>query len=206
MGCRNCLRRFVARMSPRLRLAPIVPVGSRVARKYDPLLLRGNVRFAPIMCVPDAFQTIRCVFWTACSEYRLNPKPGTYATSITLPVENDTHIPDLLYFYPPTIPDRGCFATGRREPHIICPCPVVRHMIRRVAVGNPNIILIAARLHQECIVLVSTRYSNIPYHAFTLYVQLAWWRKLRQGGLFVEEARGRLGRNGRSLLVRRRGG
>ena len=82
MGCPNCLKRLVARMSPCLRLA--VPAGSRVARKYDPLLLRVNVRFAPIMCVPDASDTIRCVLWTACSEYRLNPKPGTYATSINV--------------------------------------------------------------------------------------------------------------------------
>ena len=84
MGCRNCLKRLVARISPCLRLAPTVPAGSRVARKYDTLLLRGNVRFAPIMCVPDASDTIRCVLWTACSEYRLNPKPGTYATSINV--------------------------------------------------------------------------------------------------------------------------
>ena len=62
MGCHNCLRRLVARMSRCLRLAPTVPAGSRVARKYDPLLLRGNVRFAPIMCVPDASDTIRCGF------------------------------------------------------------------------------------------------------------------------------------------------
>ena len=61
-GCPNCLKRFVARMSPFLRLAPTVPAGSRVARKYDPLLLlRGNVRLAPIICVPDASDTIRCV-------------------------------------------------------------------------------------------------------------------------------------------------
>ena len=80
----NCLKRFVARMSPCLRLAPTVPAGSRVACKYDPLLLRGNVRLAPIMCVPDASDTIRCVLWTACSEYRLNPKSGTYATSINV--------------------------------------------------------------------------------------------------------------------------
>ena len=84
MGCRNCLRRLVARMSPCLRLAPTIPAGSRVARKYDPLLLRGNVRFAPIMCVPDASGTIRCVIWTACSEYRLNPKSGTYEKSINV--------------------------------------------------------------------------------------------------------------------------
>ena len=84
MGCRNCLKMLVARMSPCLRLAPTVPAGSRVVRKCDPLLLRGNVRFAPIMCVPDTSDTIRCVLWTACSEYRLNPKPGTYATSINV--------------------------------------------------------------------------------------------------------------------------
>ena len=84
MGCPNCLKRFVARMSPFLRLAPTVPAGSRVARKYDPLLLRGNVRLAPIMCVSNASYTIRCVLWTACSEYRLNPKSGTYATSTTV--------------------------------------------------------------------------------------------------------------------------
>ena len=84
MGCRNCRRRLVARMSPCLRLAPSVPAGSRVARKYDPLLLRGNVRFAPIICVPKASDTIKCVLWTACSEYRLNPKPGTYTTSINV--------------------------------------------------------------------------------------------------------------------------
>ena len=82
MGCRNCLRRLVARIFPCLRPAPAVPAGSRVARKYDPLLLRGNVIFAPIMCVPDAPDTTRCVLWTACNEYRLNPKPGTYAISI----------------------------------------------------------------------------------------------------------------------------
>ena len=57
MGCRNCLKGLVARMSPYLHLAPIVPAGSRVAHKYDPLLLRGNVKFAPIMCVPDASET-----------------------------------------------------------------------------------------------------------------------------------------------------
>ena len=73
MGCRNCLKRLVARISPCPRLAPTAPAGSRVARKYDPLLPRGNVRFAPIMCVPDASDTIRCVLWTACSEYKLNP-------------------------------------------------------------------------------------------------------------------------------------
>ena len=84
MGCPNCLERFVARMSPCLRLTPTVPAGSWVARKYDPLLLWGNVKFAPIMCVPDASDTIRCVLWTACSEYRLNPKSGMYATSINV--------------------------------------------------------------------------------------------------------------------------
>ena len=84
MGCPNCLKRFVARMSPCLRLAPTVPAGSRVARKYDPLLLRGNVRLAPIMYVPDASDTSRCVLWTACGEYRLNPKSETYATSINV--------------------------------------------------------------------------------------------------------------------------
>ena len=84
MGCPNCLQRLVARMFPCVRLAPTVPAGSRVARMYDPLLLRGNVRFAPIMCVSDASDTIRCVLWTVCSEYRLNPKPGTYAMSINV--------------------------------------------------------------------------------------------------------------------------
>ena len=84
MGCCICLRRLVARMSPCLRLAPTVPAESRVARRYDPLLLRGDVIFAPLMCVPDASYTIRCVLWTACSEYRLNPKPGTYATAINV--------------------------------------------------------------------------------------------------------------------------
>ena len=38
---------------------------------------------------------------------------------ITLPVENDIHIADILYFYPPTVPDRDCFATGRRRPRIL---------------------------------------------------------------------------------------
>ena len=83
-GCRNCLKRLVARMFPYLRLAPTVTAGSRVAHKYDPLLLRENIRFRPIMCVPEASDTIRYVLWTACSEYRLNPKPGTYATSINV--------------------------------------------------------------------------------------------------------------------------
>ena len=73
MGCRNCLKRLVACISRCLRLAPTVPAGSRVARKYDPLLLRGNVKFSPIMCVPEASDTIKCVLWTACSEYRLKP-------------------------------------------------------------------------------------------------------------------------------------
>ena len=55
-----------------------------MARKYDPLLQRGNVRFAPIMCVPDASDTIKRVVWTACSEYRLYPKPGTYLYVLTI--------------------------------------------------------------------------------------------------------------------------
>ena len=84
MECPNCLKRFVPRMSPCLCLAPTVPAGSWVARKYDPLLLRGNVRVAPIMCVPDASDTVSCVLWTACSEYSLNPKSGTYAASINV--------------------------------------------------------------------------------------------------------------------------
>ena len=54
IGCPNCLKRLVARMSPCLRLASTVPAGRRAARKYDPLLLRGNVKFTPIMCDPDA--------------------------------------------------------------------------------------------------------------------------------------------------------
>ena len=84
MWCRNCLKRLVARMSPCLRLAPTVPAGNRVARKYDPLLLRENVRFAPIMRVSGASGLIRWVLGTACSEYRFYPKPGTYATSINV--------------------------------------------------------------------------------------------------------------------------
>ena len=75
---------LVARMSPCLRLAPTVPAWSRVARKYDLLLLRGNVRFVLIMCVEEASDTISCVFWTAYSENRLNTKPRTYATSINV--------------------------------------------------------------------------------------------------------------------------
>ena len=84
MGCRNCFSRLVARMSPCLRLALTVPAGSRVTRKYDPLLLRGNVRFSPIMYVPETSDTIKCVLWTVCSEHRLNSKPGTYETSINV--------------------------------------------------------------------------------------------------------------------------
>ena len=73
-------------MSPisSLRLAPTVPAGSWVARKYDPLLLRGNVRFVLIMCVPETSDAIRCVYWTACSEYRLNSKSGMFLTSINV--------------------------------------------------------------------------------------------------------------------------
>ena len=63
MGCHNCFSRLVARMSSCLRLAPTDPAGSRVARKYDPLLLRGNVRFSLIMCVPEAPDTIKCVLF-----------------------------------------------------------------------------------------------------------------------------------------------
>ena len=154
-GCRNCLNRLVAHMSLYLRLAPTVPAGSRVARKYNPPLLRGNVRFVPIVCVLEASDTIRRVLWTACSEYRLNPKSGTYATSIlsdplvSIPVENHIHIPDILYLDFPTVPDRDCFATGRRGPQIIQSCPIVRHVARRAAVGNPNTILTAAQLHYE---------------------------------------------------------
>ena len=74
---RNCLESLVARMCLPLFLAPTVPAGGRIERKYDPLLLRRNVRLIPIMCVPEASNTIRCVFWMACSEYRLNPKPKT---------------------------------------------------------------------------------------------------------------------------------
>ena len=119
-GCHNYLRRLVACISGFLFLAPTVPAGSRVARKYDPLLLRRNVRLVPIVCIPEASNTIRCVLWTACSGYRLSPRPVTYATTINLilmvglPVENYIHIPNILYFNFPTVPDRDCFATGRR--------------------------------------------------------------------------------------------
>ena len=117
-------------------------------------------------------------------------------------MKSHVHVSDVLYFYPSTVPDRDCFATGQSGPHIIYPSPIVRHGARRAAVGNPNIILIAARLHYKRTVQVTTRYSNIPYHSFTRYVKLAWWRKLRQGGLF---AKGGLGRDGWSMRVRRRG-
>ena len=83
-GYRNCLKRLIACISPCLRLTPIIPAGSRVARKYDPLLLRGNVNFAPIKCVSEAPDSVKCVLSTAGSEYRLCPKPGTYATSINV--------------------------------------------------------------------------------------------------------------------------
>ena len=73
MGCPNCLKRFVARMSPCLRLAPTLPAGSRVARKYDPLLLRGNVKFSPIMWVPDASDTIRCVLLDSVQRVQVKP-------------------------------------------------------------------------------------------------------------------------------------
>ena len=89
-------------------------------------------------------------------------------------MENNVHIADILYFYPSMVSDRDCFATGRRGAHIIHPCPVVCHMTRRADVGNPYIILIAARLHYTRIVQLTTRYSNISYHAFTRYVKLAW--------------------------------
>ena len=101
-----------------------------------------------------------------------------------------THCSDVRYFNSPTVPDRYCFATGRRGLHIIYPCRVVRYMTRCAVVGNPNIILIAARLHYKRTVQETTRYSNIPYHTFTRYVKLVWWRKLRQDGLFAEGARG----------------
>ena len=39
-------------------------------------------------------------------------------------MENDIPIADVLYFYPPTVPDRDCFATGRRGPRPIHPSPV----------------------------------------------------------------------------------
>ena len=61
-GCRNCLRWSFARISLCLFLAPTVPAECRVARKYDPLLLRGNVRFVPIICVSEASDTIIAVF------------------------------------------------------------------------------------------------------------------------------------------------
>ena len=57
-GCRNCLKRLVICMSRSLFHAPTVPTGSRAARKYDTLLLRGNVRIISIMGVPKAFDTV----------------------------------------------------------------------------------------------------------------------------------------------------
>ena len=81
-GCHNCLERIVACISRFFLLAPTVPVGSRVARKYNPLLLRGDVRFVPVMCVPEASDTTRRVLWSACSEYRLNPKPEIWIGSM----------------------------------------------------------------------------------------------------------------------------
>ena len=53
-GCRNCLKRLISRIFLRLFLALTVPAGSEVPRKYDPLLLRVNVTFLPVMCVPEA--------------------------------------------------------------------------------------------------------------------------------------------------------
>ena len=58
MGCPNCLKRFVARMSPCLRLAPTVPAG----RKYDPLLVRGNVKLL-LLCGFKMHPTLSDVFF-----------------------------------------------------------------------------------------------------------------------------------------------
>ena len=51
------LRSFFARIFLGPFFTPAVPAGRRVVRRYDSLLLRENVRVAPIMCVPKASDT-----------------------------------------------------------------------------------------------------------------------------------------------------
>ena len=163
------------------------------------------------MCVLEASDTIRCVLWSPCSESRLNPRTRTYTTLINVILWSVfpwkiTSIFPIFYFNFPMVPDRNCFATGRRGPQVIQSCPIVRNVARRAAVSDLTIILTAARLHYEYTVLITTRYSNIPYNACTRYAQLAWWRKLRLCGPVGERARGRLRQNGRSIRIRRLGG
>ena len=177
--CRNCLKKLPSPMFSCFRFAPTVSAGSREARKYDPLLLRGNVRFVPTMCVLEASDTTRCVLWTACSEYRLNPRPGTYATSINViiwsvfPCKIRSIFPidsTLIFRRSPILIVSRLGGGGLKLCSI---CPIVSHVARRAAVGNPNINLTAARLH----------YGRLHYRA----------RRL-------------LGRNGRSMWLRRHGG
>ena len=73
-------------------------------------------------------------------------------TLVSLPVENDIHVSDTLYFEFASVPDCGCFATGWKGPQILQSSPIVRHVARRAAFGNPNIALNFARLHYKCTV------------------------------------------------------
>ena len=57
-GCRNCLKKLVACISPYLRLAPTIPAGSRVARKYE-----GGKSDFLLLCAFQRHPTLSNVFF-----------------------------------------------------------------------------------------------------------------------------------------------
>ena len=99
MGCLNCLKRLVARTSSCLRPAPTVPAGSRVTRKYDPLLLQGNVRFAPAPFPPPSFYSVVLVL--ASSSYLGCLAPFIYVYGcLSCPTHIICDCPGLFCFCP----------------------------------------------------------------------------------------------------------
>lgn len=60
-GCPNWLRIVLARISVVCLLVLTIPAGSRVAWRYEPLLLRGDTTLVPIICAPDVSKIIKYV-------------------------------------------------------------------------------------------------------------------------------------------------
>ena len=71
-------------------------------------------------------------------------------------MKNGIYVSDTFYFELGSVPNRDCFATGRRGPQFIRSSIILRHVARRTAVVNPIITCIVARMHYKRAVEITT--------------------------------------------------
>lgn len=84
MGCRNRCKSSIAGTFSIIPLAPTVLTGGRVACEEEPLTFQGKVTLVPMTWAPRESNSTRLVLDTACTEYKLKPRPGMCGTSVNV--------------------------------------------------------------------------------------------------------------------------